>query len=237
MGLEAPQQMGDLLNQSDCLNHTMIVAPTEFIEHIPTVNTKPGEKSPAIRVNVADFVDPNNVVIYRGVLWFGVISGSLRRQIGSFLASRMGQGTASPGRNAPWQLVDVTGEADWMAFLSNWLDNTQAGIDFQAEAIAETNRAASQPTAVPEAAPVTQQAAAPAVASPPAPPAVVAPAAAPVGPPVTSPPPAPTLGGPAPAQAPVAAPAGDVAATLAGLPPEELQKVMALLAQQGQAAH
>ena len=229
MALEAPQQMGDLLNQADCLNHTMIVAPTEFIEHIPTVNTKPGEKSPAIRVNVVDFVDPNAPVVYRGVLWFGVISGSLRRQIGSFLASRMGQGTASPGRNAPWQLIDVTGEADWMAFMNNWLDNTPEGQAFQTESIAEANRAAQNPTVVAGA-----EAPAPAAAAPPPPPAVSAPVAAP---PANRPAPAP-IAAPAPAPvAPAAAPAGNVAAQLAGLPPEELAKVMALLANQGQAAH
>jgi hypothetical protein len=161
MPLEAPQPQGDMLNQKDCLGHTMIVAPTEFIDHIQTVNTKPGEKSPAIRVNVVDFVNPDQPVIYRGVLWFGVISGNLRRQVGSFVAGRMGQGQANPGKNAPWQLDDITQEADWMAHLNNWLDNTQAGQDFQAEAIAETNRAAQ----------AAQVAGAPALAAPVAAPA------------------------------------------------------------------
>jgi len=232
MPLEAPSQMGDMLSQADCLGHTMIVAPTEFIPHIPTVNTKPGEQSPAIRVNVADFVDPDNPVIYRGVLWFGVISGNLRRQVGSFLAARMGQGQASPGRNAPWQLDDVTGEADWMAHLNNWLDNTQVGVDFQAEAIAEANRAA-QATAANPAAPAP-------VATTPAPAAAPAPAprpAPPAAPPVNRPAAVAPVAPPAPAAPALAAPAADPMAQLAGLPPEELQKVMALLAQQGQAAH
>jgi hypothetical protein len=232
MGLTAPQAMGDMLSQADCLGHTMIVAPTEYIDHIPTVNTKPGEKSPAIRVNVVSFLDPDNPVIYRGVLWFGVMAGSLKRSIGEFLASRMGQGTASPGRNAPWQLIDVTGEADWMAHMGNWLDNTPAGQAFQAEAITETNRAANaaQVAGAPEAvaAPV---AAAPAPAPAPRP-AVSAPAAAPR--PAAAP--APVAAAPAPVAAPPAA-GGDLAAQLSGLPPEELQKVMAAIAAQGQAAH
>jgi hypothetical protein len=204
MPLEAPQQQGDMLNQADCLNHTMVVAPTEFIPHIQTVNTKPGEQSPAIRVNVADFADPDNPVIYRGVLWFGVISGNLKRQIGSFIAARMSQGAATPGRNAPWQLADITNEADWMAHLGNWLDNTQAGIDFQAEAIAEVNRAAS-------AAQVAGVAQAPAANTNPAP-APAAPAAAPR--PTT---PAPRPAGPAGPAAPVAASPVSAPAASAGL--------------------
>lgn len=234
MPLEAPQQQGDMLNQADCLGHTMIVAPTEFIPHIQTVNTKPGEQSPAIRVNLADFADPDNPTVYRGVLWFGVISNSLKRQLGTFLAGRMAQGQASPGRNAPWQLDDITGEADWMAFLNNWLDNTQQGLDFQAEAIAEANRvAAAAPPAPP--APVAPAVAAPAAAAPaPRPAPAPAPAAAP---PANRPAPAPAAA-PAPAvAAPVAAGAPDLAAMLGGLPPEELQKALALIAQQNQAAH
>jgi hypothetical protein len=232
MALEAPAQQGDLFQPADCLGHTMIVAPTEFIEHLQTVNTKPGEKSPAIRVNVVDFAAPDAPVVYRGALWFGVISGNLRRQVGSFLAGRMGQGQASPGRNAPWQLDDVTGEADWMAHMNNWLDNTPEGVAFQTEAIQETNRAASAAAANPAvAAPATP---APAPVAAPAPtPRPAAPAPSPVSRPAAPAPVAP----PAAAVAPVAAPAGDLGAQLAGLPAEELQKVMALIAQQGQAAH
>lgn len=236
MTLEAPQQQGDMLSQADCLNHTMIVAPTEFIEHIQTVNTKPGEKSPAIRVNVADFsADPHNPTIYRGVLWFGVISGALRRQIGSFIACRMGQGAASPGRNAPWQLIDITQEADWMAFLSNWLDNTTQGTDFQVEAIEELNRVNAAAAAAP--APAAPQANAQQAPAPAAAPAPQAPPAPPAAPPASAPAPAPASA-PGATAAPAPAPgAGNLADQLAGLPAGELQKVMALLAQQGQAAH
>ena len=237
MPLNAPQQQGDILNQADVLNHTMIVAPTEFIPHIQTVNTKPGEQSPAIRCHVADFVDAQGQslaepIVYRDVLWFGVITGPLRRQIGDFLAGRMTQGQASPGRNAPWQLADVTQDQAWMGHLVNWLDNTPAGQAFQAEAITATNRAAESAAAAP--APATNAAApAPVQAAPPAAPVVTAPPASPV----TAPAPALAAAPAAPAAPALAAPAGDPLAALAGLPPEELAKVMALLGQQGQAAH
>jgi hypothetical protein len=228
--------MGDMFSQADCLGHTMIVAPTEYIDHIPTVNTKPGEKSPAIRVNLVDFVDPDNPVVYRGVLWFGVMAGSLRRSISEFLAARMGQGTASPGRNAPWQLIDVTGETDWMNHMNNWLDNTPAGQEFQVEAIQEVNRAAAaaQVAGVQAgtASPAPSPAPAPAVAAPTpvSAPRPAAPAPAPVAA-------APAAAAPAPAPAAPAPGAGDLASQLSGLPADELQKVMAAIAAQNQAAH
>ncbi len=234
MALEAPAQNGDMLAPADCLNHTMVVAPTEFIPHLQTVNTKPGEQSPAIRVNVVDFVDPNAPVVYRGVLWFGVISGNLRRQVGSFLAGRMTQGQASPGRNAPWVLADVTGETDWMNFMNAWLDNTPEGQAFQTDSIKDAQLAASAAAATPApVAPVATQAA-------PAPSAPVAQAPRPAAPPVTAPAPAAAAAPPAPAAPVAAAPPANptaVPAALAGLPAEELAKVMAILAAQGQAAH
>lgn len=229
MPLEAPQTQGDLLPQSDVLGHTMIVCPTEWIEHIPTKNTKPGEKSPAIRVHVADFhTDPHNPTIYRDVLWFGVIQGPLRRQIGKFLASRMGQGQATQGNNPPWQLKSVLDEADWAAFLGNWLDGTEAGKAFTAECEQAVALAAANPTttAAEASAPAP---AAPAPAAPPPPPTVTAPAAA-------APPPP-----PAPAAAPVAAPAPNAAAgieaLIAAMPPDQQAAARAVLANQANAAH
>ena len=234
MPLSNPTAQGDMLNQADCLNHTMVVAPTEFIDHIQTVNTKPGEKSPAVRVNVADFADPDNPVVYRGVLWFGVISGALRRQIGEFVAGRMTQGAASPGRNAPWQLADISNEADWMAHLGNWLDNTEAGQAFQAEAITEVNRAAQAAQAAANTAQVQGVAAAAPAASP-------APAAAPAARPATSPAPVAAAPRPAPASAPAAAPVAQAAPAqtnpdLAGIPAGLAAMIAALPADQQQAA-
>lgn len=231
MPLAAPQSMGDMLPQSDVLNHTMIVAPTEFIPHIPTKNTKPGEQSPAIRCHIVDFVDPHNPVVYRGVLWFGVLSGALRRQVGQLLAGRMTQGTSTNGNNPPWQLADVTGEQAWMDFMNAWLDNTPEGKAFQAEAEQETRSAALNATQVPAAAAAPAPPAAP--AGPPAPPAappVTAPPAAPAGPP------APAAAAPVAAPAATPAPAG-LAALLAAMPPDQRAAAEAVLAAQGQAAH
>lgn len=236
MPLEAPQAQGDMLSQADVLNHVFIVVPTEFIEHIPTKNTKPGEKSPAIRFHLADFSDdPHNPVIYRDALWFGVITNSLRRQIGKYLASMMTQGVATNGNNPPWQLKSMLDNADWAGFMSNWLDNTPAGQEFQAECVAALAAAQSNPTVTEEAPSVAAAPAAPAApVAPPAPPAaptVTAPA--PAVPSAPAAPPAP----PAAAPAATPAPATDINAILAAMPAEQRAAAMAVLSNQGQAAH
>lgn len=235
MPLEAPQQQGDMLPQSDVLNHVFIVVPTEFIEHIPTKNTKPGEKSPAIRFHLADFTaDPHNPTIYRDALWFGVITNSLRRQIGKFLASMMTQGVATNGNNPPWQLKSMLDDPSWAAYMSNWLDNTPEGQAFTAECNAAVAMAQANPTAAePEATP----------AAPPAPVAPAAPPAPPAPPTVSAPAPAAPPAAPAAPAAPVAAPAAtpgiapNVEALLAAMPPEQRAAAMAVLGNQAQAAH
>jgi hypothetical protein len=216
-----------MLPQSDVLNHVLIVAPTEWIEHIPTKNTKPGEKSPAIRVHVADFTaDPHNPTVYRDVLWFGVITNSLRRQIGKFLASMMTQGQATNGNNPPWQLKSMLDDANWAAYLGNWLDNTEAGRAFQDEVNAGVEMAKANPTQ-PE--PPATPAAPAAPAAPPAPPAP---------PTVSAPPPAPVAPAPAvPVANPTPAAAPDINAILAGLPEDQRAAAMAVLANQGNSAH
>jgi hypothetical protein len=232
--------MGDMLPQADVLGHTMIVAPTEYIDHLPTVNTKPGQKSPAIRCHIVDFaVDPHNPTVYRGVLWFGVITNSMRRDVGKLLACRMGQGQATQGNNPPWQLVDVTQEAEWMAFMNNWLDNTPEGRAFQADAEAEVRSLAASPTM------------APAADAPAAPAGTAAPSARPAAPPVTAPPAAvaapPTAPPAAPAAPPAATPApvaavpaqapANIEALLAAMPADQQAAARAILANQAQAAH
>jgi hypothetical protein len=239
MALSAPQGSGDVLNPADIENHTLVVCPTEFIPHIKTQFTKDGEISPAIRVNVADLSAEGGPAIYRGVMWFNVkLYNGLRRQIGETILGRMTKGQATPGQSAPWQLQDIMQEANWVQYAEQWLA-TDLGQSFellQVEDIQAAERAASQ----------GGQQAAPVAAAPPAPagpPAAVTPnfggsqpPSAPPAPPTTpAAPPAPVAGPPASA---VAAPVtvADPMAALAGLPPEELQKMLAVLQQQQNAS-
>jgi hypothetical protein len=214
-----------MLNPVDIENHTLIVCPVEFIPHIQTQFTKDGEPSPAIRVNVVDFVDSANPVVYKGVLWFNVsLYNNLKRQIGQFVAGRIGKGQASTGRSAPWLLNDITSEAEWMAVLGHWLDNTPEGAAFQAESTHDVQMVQNQgqvsalSAPAPAAPPVAAPAPAPAAAPRPLAPAPVAPPAAPAAAP-SSP-----------------APAGDLAAVLANLPAEEQARMLATLGMQAQAS-
>lgn len=209
---------------ADIEGHVLLVVPVEFHEHIPNVNTKVGEKSPAIRVNVADLSAPGGPATYRGALWFNaLLHGGLRRQLGETILGQMSKGQANPGKNPPWQLTDMLGNADWVAFAENWL-KTPEGIVFETEAQASVVK------------PGEAQALAGAVAPPPPPAAPPAPVAAP---PVNAPAPAPAVA-PPPAAAPsVPAPAANMADALAALPEEERNRMLAILAanQAGQAAH
>lgn len=228
MPFDQPAQSGDILKPADITNHILAVAPVEYIPHLPNVNTKPGEQSPAIRCNVADFSvtdEAGNPAVYRGVLWFNqMLHSNLKRQLGQFVLGQMVMGQASPGRNAPFQLAPVT-DAAWQAHCGNWLDNTPAGDQFQADAVTDMNQAAAtaQVAQVAESAP----------ASPPPPPSAPPAPAAPAVPPLPT---APSLGVPPtaapPAPAPTAAPTGvDMTGVPAGL-----QQLIASLPADQQAA-
>lgn len=234
MALSAPEMAGDQLQPVDIFNHTMVVIPTEYRDHVQTKHTKPGEKSPAIVVNVVDFSAEGGPTVYRGVMWFNVmLYNGLRRQIGQTILGRMVQGQASGGNNAPWMLQDVMGEADWVNYANQWLA-TPEGVAFEQEGQRTVQQLQSSAPAA--AAPA---AATPAPSGPPAAPAGPPANAAPAGPPAApAGPPAAPAGPPAatPAPAPAAA-VNPMEAMLAMLPPEEQAKVRAALANQAQAAH
>lgn len=239
MALSAPQQNGDQLNQVDVKDHTLLVSPTEFIPHIPTVHTKPGEQSPAIRCNVVDLEGGLNVK-YTGVLWFGVISSSLKRQIGETILGRMSQGQASPGKNAPWQLADIMAETAWVDYANSWLASPE-GQQWEVDNINEVNRAAAAAQLAGAAAPTQQTAPAAAQQGPPpawatAPPTTppASPTPRPAGPP-SSAPAAAVPAGPPSAPAAVALPAG-LEALIAALPADQQAAARAVMAAQQGAA-
>lgn len=243
MALAAPQMAGDQLNPVDIENHTLLVIPVEFIPHLPTIHTKKDEQSPAIRCNVVDFSEPSGVpTIYRGVLWFNVqLYNGLRRQIGASVLGRMIKGQGQPGKNPPWTLLDLLSnpnEKAWVDYVEQWLTTAEGqAFEIGSQNEAANTAATAQVDAVTSGAAAGPPSAPPVASAPPAPPAPPAgpPAtyAPPAGPPAMTAPGAP----PAPAAAPTPAPAGDLAAQIAGLPADEVAKVLAALQNQGQAAH
>lgn len=228
MALSAPVSGGDQLNPADIDGHSLIIIPVEWQADVPTEYSKAGEPSPCITVNVADLSAEGGVpVVYRGVMWWNaMLQSGLKRQIGQTILGRMQQGQKSPGKNAPWQLLDIMGEQDWVSFAEQWLAGPD-GSAFEAEGQAAAAAAQGKP-----------QVSAPAPASaPPAASRPPAPAPAPAGPPATRPAAAPPSAPPAAPAAAPAAPAADLASQLAGLPADEVAKMLAALQNQGQAAH
>lgn len=55
-------------------------------------------------------VDGDGAVYNEVFIWPRVLQGQLRRNLGTgmFCIGRLGKGTAKPGQNAPWKLLDAT---------------------------------------------------------------------------------------------------------------------------------
>lgn len=78
-------------------------------EHVPNVNSKPGEKSPAIRADVTVLDGPQAGKEYPDALIFPrVLQGQLRSRLGQLVLGRLTKGEAKPGKNAPWMLAAAT---------------------------------------------------------------------------------------------------------------------------------
>jgi len=105
------------------LRGSLLLLKVLFLEdHIPTVHTKPGEKSPAIRADVTVLDGPQAGKEYPDTLIFPkVLQSQLRSRIGQLVLGRLGQGQAKPGQTAPWKLDPAT-HADEQA-AESWLRN------------------------------------------------------------------------------------------------------------------
>lgn len=80
-------------------------------EHVPTVHTKPGEKSPAVRADVAVLDGTQAGTRYDDTLIFPkILQSQTKTHVGEKVLGRLGQGVAKPGQSAPWQLIEATAE-------------------------------------------------------------------------------------------------------------------------------
>lgn len=80
-------------------------------EDIPNINSKPGEKSPAVRANVTILDGPHAETIHEDTLvWPKVLQSQLRSRVGELVLGRLGKGTKKEGKNAPWVLKEATAE-------------------------------------------------------------------------------------------------------------------------------
>ena len=93
---------GANVKPADLLGHLLIISPVEYKTGI---QTSLGETD-AIEVNIVDLDTSEE---HNSVLFFNVaLKSALKPNIGKQVLARMGQGTAKPGKSAPWVLVTAT---------------------------------------------------------------------------------------------------------------------------------
>jgi hypothetical protein len=109
MAFTAPVSNTEGVKVADLNGHLLIVTPVEYRTGINTVNGI----AEAIEVSVVD-LDTNEE--HHSVLWFNIaLRNALKPLIGNKVLGRIGQGVAKPGKNAPWILLDATGDATAVA--------------------------------------------------------------------------------------------------------------------------
>ena len=115
MTFAAPSNSTENVKVADLANHLLIISPVEYKTGIPTVH---GDAE-AIEVNVID-LDTNQE--HSSLLWFNVaLRNALKTKTGQKVLARIGQGTAKPGKSAPWILIDATGDAAAVAKANAYL--------------------------------------------------------------------------------------------------------------------
>jgi hypothetical protein len=108
--VSAPPPSGGL-NYQALKGALLLIDVLEVSEHVPTVHTKPGEKSPAIRANVDVIDGPGAPDTYPDTLIFPkVLQSQLRTQVGAKVLGRLTQGNAKAGQSPPWLLDAASAE-------------------------------------------------------------------------------------------------------------------------------
>lgn len=120
MTFAAPSNATESVKVADLANHLLIISPVEYKTGIPTVH---GDAE-AIEVNVID-LDTNQE--HSSLLWFNVaLRNALKTKTGQKVLARIGQGTAKPGKSAPWILIDATSDAAAVAKANAYLGSAPA---------------------------------------------------------------------------------------------------------------
>ena len=120
MTFSSPSNTSEGVKVADLANHLLIITPVEYKTGIQTVHGL----AEAVEVNVVD-LDTN--AEHSSLLWFNVgLRNSLKSKVGQKVLARIGQGTAKPGKSAPWILVDATGDASAVAKANSYLGSAPA---------------------------------------------------------------------------------------------------------------
>jgi len=102
MTFTAPSTSNESVKVADLAGQLLIITPVEYKTGIQTVH---GEAD-AVEVNIVN-LDTNKT--HDNVLFFNVaLKSALKSKINEKVLARIGQGSAKPGKSAPWILIDAT---------------------------------------------------------------------------------------------------------------------------------
>ena len=133
MAFSAPSSNTESVKVADLNGHLLILEALEYKTGIPTVH---GDAD-AIEVRIND-LDTGHT--HESVLFFNVaLKNALKTKIGQKVLARIGQGTAKPGKSAPWILIDATGDADAVAKANAFIAGSPAVASAPAAAPASAN--------------------------------------------------------------------------------------------------
>jgi hypothetical protein len=138
MAFSAPSSNNESVKVADLNGHLLILEALEYKTGIPTVH---GDAD-AIEVRINDLETGHT---HESVLFFNVaLKNALKTKIGQKVLARIGQGTAKPGKSAPWILIDATGDGDAVAKANAFIAGSPAVASAPAPAAANVNDPAVQ---------------------------------------------------------------------------------------------
>lgn len=118
---------------ADLAGQLLIITPTEYKTGIKTIH---GDAE-AVEVSIVNLDTNKN---YDSVLFFNVaLRNALKTKIGQKVLARIGQGTAKPGKSAPWILLDATTDAAALAKANAYLNTAGASAPAVASAVPAAN--------------------------------------------------------------------------------------------------
>jgi hypothetical protein len=133
MTFSPPSMNEGNIKVADLAGQLLIITPTDYKTGIKTVH---GDAE-AVEVTLVN-LDTNKT--YDSVLFFNVaLRNSLKQKIGQKVLARIGQGTAKPGKSAPWILLDATTDAAALAKANAYLGAAPASAPAAAPAAPAAN--------------------------------------------------------------------------------------------------
>ena len=122
MTFASPGNQSESVKVADLANHLLIITPVEYKTGIETVHGI----AEAVEVNVYD-LDTNTE--HNSLLWFNVaLRNALKTKLNQKVLARIGQGSAKPGKSAPWILLDATSDAAAITRANAYLAATPATV-------------------------------------------------------------------------------------------------------------